>query len=224
MLVTDALPSAVLWDMDGTLVDTEPYWMTAESELVSAWGGSWTQEHALQMVGLGLPDAARILQSHGVGLSADEIVATMTARVIELTRAEVPFRPGARELLRGLKDAGIPSALVTMSYRDFADVVIEAIGADLFAATMTGDEVEHTKPHPAPYLRGAELLGVDVRTAIAIEDSRPGVASAVASGATVVAVPLHVELPESHEYTLWDGFDGRGLADLLAVHAERSNA
>ncbi|TPW71109.1 HAD family phosphatase [Schumannella sp. 10F1B-5-1] len=208
--------------MDGTLVDTEPYWMRAESELIGSWGGTWTEQDGLSVVGFGLPDAAKVFQSHGVDLPVEQIIQTLTDRVIELTRVEVPYREGALDLLRAVRAAGIPTGLVTMSYRDFADVVIAAIGPELFDVTVTGDEVAATKPDPAPYLRGAELLGVDARTAVAVEDSRPGVASAVASGAAVIAVPLHVQLPESPDYALWDGFAGRGLDDLLAVHASRA--
>jgi len=214
---SSSLPAGVLWDMDGTIVDTEPYWMRAEEELVAEFGVSWTHDDSLEIVGATLSHAARTFQGRGVDLSEDEIIARLSNRVIEQIRVEVPWRPGARELLAELKAEGIPAALVTMSYREMAELVVEAIGDDVFAAIVTGDSVTHGKPHPEPYLRGAAALGVDVADCVAIEDSRTGVASAVASGAATIGIPLHVELPQSSEYTLWESLAGRSVADLRAV-------
>src|SRR5690606_27875666 len=122
------MPAAVLWDMDGTLVDTEPYWLTAETELVRTWGGEWTTEDGLQLVGQGLEHSARILQSRGVDLDVDEIVDTLTDRVLAQVRESVPWRPGSRELLQELRDAGIPTALVTMSIGRMAHAIVDALG------------------------------------------------------------------------------------------------
>jgi HAD superfamily hydrolase (TIGR01509 family) len=218
--------SAVLWDMDGTLVDTEPYWMVAEEELVSRWGGVWTHADGLQLVGQGLWESALVFQSRGVALTEQEIIDALTDRVLEQIAEHVPWRPGARELLAEVRDAGIPTALVTMSIRRMADQIAAALEVELggpaFDVVVAGDEVERPKPHPDPYLRAAELLGVDVRECAALEDSEPGVASAVASGATTLAVPFHVPLPPSPAYTLLeDGLAGVGLAELRTAHATR---
>lgn len=210
--------------MDGTLVDTEPYWMRAETELVASYGGVWTHEQALGMVGLGLWDSAAILQAAGVDLSADDIVDWMSSRVIEHLGEGLPWRPGARELLKELKDAGIPTALVTMSIRRMAEAVAAAVGFDGFDVIVPGDEVEHPKPHPAPYLRAAELLGVDITSCIAVEDSTPGVASAVASGAATIAVPLHKPIEGDPDCTLWTSLEGRTLDDLRQILAARANS
>jgi len=218
--VTDTSPAAVLWDMDGTLIDSEPYWMRAEHDLVEAYGGVWTHEDAVQLVGQGLEHSALILRSRGVALSVEEIIQTMTDRVTEQIRAEVPWRPGSREFLLALRDAGIPTALVTMSIGRMARLVAEAIGFEGFDVIVAGDEVEEPKPHPEPYLRAAELLGVEPSACVAFEDSEPGVASAVAAGVATIAVPLHISLPESTAYTLWpDGLGGRVPSDLNAVLA-----
>ncbi len=211
---SSSLPAAVLWDMDGTLVDSEPYWMDAETQLVEEWGGTWTHEDAMQCVGSGLERSALIIQSRGVELSVDEIIATMTDRVLTRIRQEVPWRPGARELLQSIKAAGVPTALVTMSIGRMARHVAASLGFDGFDVVVPGDEVEHPKPHPAPYLRAAELLGVDIRDCVALEDSEPGAASAVAAGARVVAVPLHIPLPPSSRYELRDTLVGVTVADL----------
>jgi len=210
-------PAAVLWDMDGTLVDTEPYWLTAETELVHAWGGEWTLDDGLQLVGSSLERSSLIIASRGVQLEPAEIIQVLTDRVIAQLADEVPWRLGARELLTELHHAGIPTALVTMSIRRMADYIAEAAGFPAFDVVIAGDEVTQGKPHPEPYLRAAQALGVDPGDCIAVEDSEYGVASAVASGATTVAVPLHVPLPPSPAYTLWGSLDGRTIADLLEL-------
>ncbi|TXK17837.1 HAD family hydrolase [Homoserinibacter sp. GY 40078] len=212
--------------MDGTLVDTEPYWLAAEEELVAAWGGSWTHEDGLQLVGQGLESSALVFQSRGVRLEPHEIIDRLTDRVLEQIAVHVPWRPGARELLAEARAAGIPTALVTMSIRRMADRVAAELDAELgmpaFDVVVAGDEVEQPKPYPAPYLRAAELLGVDAADCVAIEDSEPGVAAAVASHATTIAVPFHVPLPASPAYVLLeDGLEGVRLADLAAAHEIR---
>lgn len=208
-------PAAVLWDMDGTLVDTEPYWLTAETELVHAWGGEWSLEDGLALVGSSLERSSRIIASRGVQLEPDEIVQLLTDRVISQLADEVPWRPGARELLTELHELGVPTALVTMSIRRMADFIAEGAGFPAFDVVIAGDEVVNGKPDPEPYLRAAQALGVDPADCIAIEDSEFGVASAVASGATTLAVPLHVPLPPSPAYALWESLDGRTLDDLF---------
>lgn len=186
---SDALPAAVLWDMDGTLVDTEPYWIAAEHELVDAHGGTWTLEDALSLVGNPLVVSARILRERGgVDLPDEEIVAFLVRRVVEQLRVEVPWQPGARELLVALREAGVPCALVTMSYREIAEPVAALAPEGSFATLVCGDEVERGKPDPEPYLLAAERLGVDVARCVAIEDSPAGIASGLAAGARTLGV------------------------------------
>lgn len=190
-----ALPRAVLWDMDGTLVDTEPYWIAAEHELVEAHGGTWSHEQALQMVGNPLTESAKILQDAGVDLPSEQIIDFLISRVIEQVRVEVPWQPGARELLAELGERGVPCALVTMSYRSLAEQVVQMAPAGAFETLVCGDEVTHGKPHPEPYLAAAERLGVDVTRCVAIEDSPTGIASARAAGAATLGVEAVVPVP-----------------------------
>ncbi|MFM7045104.1 MAG: HAD-IA family hydrolase [Ilumatobacteraceae bacterium] len=190
-------PAAVLWDMDGTIVDTEPYWIECEYELVREHGGHWDQRKAHSVVGLDLRETARILQEQGsVDLPIDDIVNRLLDGVIERVRRRVPWRPGARELLAALRDAGIPCALVTMSWTRFADAVVEALPPDSFDAVITGDMVRRGKPHPEPYLAAAAALGVDPRRCIAIEDSPTGARSAASAGCRTIAVPNVVDVPD----------------------------
>ncbi|MFF3064036.1 HAD family hydrolase [Oerskovia sp. NPDC057915] len=189
------LPQAVLWDMDGTLVDTEPYWIAAEHELVEAHGGTWSHEQAMQMVGNPLTESARILQAEGVDLPTEQIIDFLISRVIAQVEVEVPWQPGARELLAELRERGVPCALVTMSYRSLAEPVVGMAPPGSFATLVCGDEVTHGKPHPEPYLVAAERLGVDVTRCVAIEDSPTGIGSARAAGAATLGVEAVVPVP-----------------------------
>jgi len=211
--------------MDGTLVDTEPYWMRAEHELVESFGGTWTHADAMLLVGSGLLGSAAILQNRGVALAADAIVDTLTTRVQEqLASAGIPWRPGAHELLTELHASGMPMALVTMSEQRMARQIAGIVGFDAFTTIVSGDMVTQSKPHPESYLMAAGVLGVDAVHCIAIEDSLPGVAAAVASGAVVVAVPHMVPIEPSEQYTRLDTLAGTTLTHLAELYRTRRPA
>jgi HAD superfamily hydrolase (TIGR01509 family) len=216
-----ARPAAVLWDMDGTIVDTEPYWIECEYELVAEFGGHWDQEKAHSMVGNDLRVSAAILRDRGgVDLPIDDIVNRLLDGVIERVQRRVPWRPGARDTLAALRVAGIPCALVTMSWTRFADAVVSALPPGTFAAVITGDEVRRGKPHPEPYLAAADALGVRTKDCVAIEDSPTGIRSAVAAGCRTFAIPNVVEIPDGRGYTVVRSLmelDGRELG--LGQHA-----
>jgi HAD superfamily hydrolase (TIGR01509 family) len=223
MFVTSATPAAVLFDMDGTLVDTEPYWMQAETELVGEFGGRWTHDDALTLVGSGLWESAKVFQQHGVQLDADTIVTTLTQRVQHQLQVQgVPWRPGAKELLSDVRDHGVKTALVTMSVLGMAEQVVSSIPFPAFDILITGDRVERPKPFPDAYLDAARILGVDPRDCVAIEDSMNGLASAVAAGTVAIGVPHMIPLPASDEHTLWPTLEGRGFADLVELFEERA--
>jgi len=208
--------------MDGTLVDTERYWMAAEEELVEAFGGAWTHDDALALVGSGLWESAKVFQAKGVDLDADAIVNRLTDRVSEmLAEHGVPWRPGARELLEALRAASVPTALVTMSLRSMADEIISAIPFTAFDVIVTGDSVERPKPHPLPYLQAAAELGVDIADCVAFEDSPAGLTSAYDSGAIAVGVPNILALDEVASTALWPTLEGATVADVAALVAER---
>ncbi len=219
-----APPAAVLWDMDGTLVDTEPYWMASEHELVAAFGGTWTDDDARSIVGFDLLDAAAELRDRGgVDLEPEEIVERLLDSVVARVREHVPWRPGARRLLTELNALGVPCALVTMSWARLVDAVVEALAPITFQAVITGDAVEHGKPHPQPYLLAAEALGVDPAQCVAIEDSPPGVESAGAAGCVVVAVPNIVSIdpaPRRFIVPTLKGIAPGDLGELVATAPE----
>ncbi|AXL12105.1 HAD family phosphatase [Microbacterium foliorum] len=210
--------------MDGTLVDTEPYWMAAETSLVESFGGTWSHEDALQLVGNGLIDSAIILQNAGVDMDAEAIVSLLTDAVQESLRIQgVPFRPGARELLKDLRSAGIPTGLVTMSLRRMALSVVDLIEFDAFDIVVAGDDVDNPKPHPEPYLQAAALLDIDIADAVVIEDSPTGLRAGIASGAVALGVPHIVSLEGVGAHELWPTLDGRSAADLVDLFDRRSS-
>ncbi|MGN6200082.1 HAD family hydrolase [Humibacter sp.] len=221
--MTSAAPAAVLFDMDGTLVDTEPYWMQAETELVTEHGGTWTHDDALVLVGSGLWESAKVFQQHGVDLDADTIVVALTRRVQEQLESQgVPWRPGAKELLLDIRERGVKTALVTMSIRDMAEQIVAQIPFPAFDVLVTGDEVARPKPYADPYLDAARELGVLPQDCVAIEDSMNGLASAVAAGTIAIGVPHMIPLPASDEHTLWPTLEGVSFADLAELFEERA--
>lgn len=213
-----AWPAAVLCDMDGTLVDTEPYWMAAEYDLIGANGGVWSEEHALNLVGNDLIASGRYIREHsGIALEPSEIVEQLLDRVVERMGARVPWRDGAPELLDALRDDGVPCALVTMSYRRFVAPMLAALPEGTFAAVVTGDAVSHGKPHPEPYLKAASLLRVPPAACLAIEDSNTGARSARAAGCTVLVVPNHVPVLADDGRVFRDSLVGLGLDELRGL-------
>lgn len=190
-------PAAVLWDMDGTLVDTEPYWIATEYELAELHDATWSQAHALNLVGNDLMVSGNYIREHtGISWSAERIVDFLLDGVVRRVEEQSPWRPGARELLAALGEAGVPCALVTMSYRRLVEPVLAQLDGPGFAAVVTGDSVEHGKPHPEPYLTAARMLGVRPEDSLAIEDSDTGATSAAEAGCTVLCVPHHVPVAE----------------------------
>ncbi|WP_424980869.1 HAD family hydrolase [Microbacterium sp. S308A+] len=205
--------------MDGTLVDTEPYWMAAEIPLVESFGGTWTHEQALTLVGSGLEDSARILQAVGVDMGVGEIIDHLTAEVRrQLATLGVPFRPGAQELLRSLRDAGIPTALVTMSMRRMAEDIVSLIDFPSFDLIVAGDDVDRPKPHPEAYLKASTELGVDPMHTVALEDSPTGLRAAVSAGTVAIGVPHLVALDDAGAHELWPSLSGRTPEDVATLY------
>jgi HAD superfamily hydrolase (TIGR01509 family) len=217
---SSGLPAAVLWDMDGTLIDSEPYWILEEHALVESYGGRWTDAHAHALVGNPLEVSAQYILDHSpVRASVAEVVDRLMHGVMDRIRVEVPWRPGALDLLTGLSALGVPNALVTMSWKPFADLVVELVPPGSFAVVVTGDAVDHGKPHPEPYLTAARLLGVEASDCVAIEDSPAGVGSAVAAGVPTIAVPHVVPVPRHPGAVQLPSLHGVGPYDLLTAVA-----
>jgi HAD superfamily hydrolase (TIGR01509 family) len=213
-------PDAVLWDMDGTLVDTEPYWIESEFELVEKHGGTWSTEHALNLVGNDLLDSGRYIREHGgIDLEPAEIVEELLDRVVRRVEQQVPWQPGAVELLADLRADGVRCALVTMSYRRFVEPILAALPEDTFEVVVTGDAVTRGKPHPEPYQKAAAVLGVPPGRTLAIEDSNTGARSAEAAGCTVLVVPNHVPVLPGARRVFRDSLDQMTFSSLSGLFA-----
>ena len=207
--------AAVLFDMDGTIVDTEPYWIAAEYALVAEFGGTWTDEDAHHLVGSDLLAAAAYIRAKGgVDLEPPEIVERMLARVIADVQRHTTWQPGAQELLSSLVADGVPCALVTMSWTSLADAVASQLPPGTFTTVVTGDAVTHGKPHPEPYLLAAKRLGVDPAHCVAVEDSPTGVASAEAAGCVTLAVPHVASVEPGPGRTVVPSLDGLTVQSL----------
>jgi HAD superfamily hydrolase (TIGR01509 family) len=204
--------------MDGTIVDTEPYWIAEEVALVAEHGGHWTAEDGLSLVGLALRVSAGILvERTRLPLTPGQVTERLIRGVTRRVATRPPWRPGARELLAEIKAAGVPLGLVTMSYGPLADAVLAALPAQTFDVVVTGDTVTHGKPHPEPYLTAAARLGVPPAATVAIEDSPPGLASAEAAGCRSLGVRAHVPIPPTGGRSRVASLVGVGLATLAAI-------
>ena len=215
------MPAAVLWDMDGTLVDTEPYWIATEFAMAEKYGATWSEEDALSLVGNALIESGRYIKKRmGLDQSAEEVVEELLDGVVARVRESVPWRPGAVELLTALGEAGVRCGLVTMSYERFVAPILEHLPPETFRVIVTGEKVELGKPHPEPYLTAAASLGVDPADCVAIEDSNTGAKSAEAAGCTVLVVTNHVPVLEGPRRVFRDTLVGMTPDDVAALPAE----
>jgi HAD superfamily hydrolase (TIGR01509 family) len=205
-------PEAVLWDMDGTLIDSERAWLDAAEALAAASGVALRRDDLDLLVGASMSTTAAVLAAAGVSGASEAIIAELTDRVRRSLVAETVFRPGALTLAAQVHAAGIPQAIVSMSHRAIVDHVAAASPVPM--SSVAGDDVVHGKPHPEAYLTAAARLGVAIERCIVLEDSATGLAAGVASGAVAIAVPLYLPLDASAAAAEWDDLEGRTLADL----------
>jgi HAD superfamily hydrolase (TIGR01509 family) len=214
---------AVLWDMDGTLVDTEPYWIATEFAMAEKYGATWSQAHALELVGNDLIESGRqIKKVMGLAQTPEEIVEELLDGVVAQVERKVPWRPGAVELLHALADAGVRCGLVTMSYERFVAPILAQLPPETFRVVVTREQVERGKPHPEPYLTAAAALGVPPGECIAIEDSNTGAKSAEAAGCTVLVVENHVPVLDGPRRVFRDTLEGLTVDELRGL--SRSDA
>jgi HAD superfamily hydrolase (TIGR01509 family) len=184
------MPAAVIFDLDGVLVDSEQLWNGAKEQLVRETGGRWRDEAPTTMMGMSSPEWSAYLRDDlGVPLDAGEINRQVVQRMEERYRRSLPLLPGAFEAVRAL-GARWPLALASSANRELIDLVLElAAFGDAFRVTVSSEEVERGKPAPDVYLAAARGLGVEPAACVAIEDSSSGLRAAAAAGMTVIAVP-----------------------------------
>ena len=211
----DDARTAVLFDMDGLLVDSEPLWLEAETAVMARLGADWTTADQVQLLGGSLARTVRYLMGKARRPASPEQVAEwLMSGVADLVRDHgVPVQPGARELLAEVAAAGLPHALVTSSERGFMDAVLARTGLR-FDVLVCADDVSMTKPDPEPYLLAAKLLGADPARCVALEDSPNGVASAEAAGCRIIAVPSLVPIEPAPGCTV--------VGSLLDLRADAS--
>jgi HAD superfamily hydrolase (TIGR01509 family) len=214
-------PRAVLWDMDGTLVDSEKLWDVSLTELAVHLGGRLSAPARAAMVGRSL-DRTVSQMFDEVGLNHDasalaEAGAWLTERTEELFKEGLPWRPGAVEALRTVRASGLRTALVTSTHRRLTEVALNSIGREFFDVTVCGDEVPATKPEPDPYLMAAQLLDVPPSACLAVEDSPTGSASAVAAGCAVLVVPNDVPVASAPALIHRETLGGLSLAELRGI-------
>lgn len=209
---------AVLFDMDGLLVDSERLWFETEAEVMAWLGAGWEPENQEALVGGSLDrTVAHMLALTGPVARPEEVGRRLMDGMAERLRANVPLMPGAKEILDEVREAGLPSALVSSTHRVLMEYALDGIGRDRFTVTVAGDEVARTKPHPEPYLTAARLVGADPRRCVALEDSPNGADSATAAGCRVVAVPSVVPVPAAPGRTVVSSLREVDLARLRSL-------
>lgn len=216
---------AVLFDLDGTLIDSEGLWWRAECRVVDGLGGVWTPEDQAHCLGGPLERVtAYMAERTGSPRSPDDIGRELLDVMEALLRSEpLEWRPGARDLLAQCRAEGVPTGLVSASHRRLLDAVADAIAREVhaedghaFTVTVAGDEVANGKPHPEPYASAARSLDVPIERCVVLEDSPTGVASGQQSGAYVVAIPHIVPISPAPRRRVVETLEGVTVNDLRA--------
>lgn len=208
----------VLFDMDGTLIDSEPIWHRTMIDYATSQGAEWTQEDCDETTGAPMETWAAKMSERGVPGTVAEIVDAVAGRVAETVSHNVPWLPGARELLEALGERGVPTALVTNASRVNADAMLRAAPAGTLSVAVSADDVTNGKPDPEPYLTGARLLDVDPEQSIFFEDSVPGSTSGRQAGATLWFVTTHTaadEVDAEHAVSTLADVDVEAVLDAL---------
>lgn len=220
-----ALPQAVLFDMDGTLIDSEGLWNRAETEAVAELGGQWSETDHQRNIGASAEAVAGyIADLTSTRLAYSEITSRLHAVFVRLLAEGTEPRTGASELVAQVAVSSVPSALVTSTERALLEKAIASIGIDRFDVTLAGDEVRENKPHPEPYRAAARILGADPGRCVAFEDSPVGIASALAAGCATVAVTTRALVEPVPGLTFVDDLTGIDMAWLGHLVSERDGA
>lgn len=213
------LPEAVLFDMDGTLTDSEQLWFQSEVEVFTKLGRPWTDGDQTEIIGMSMPASTDLLVAkHNLDVTSEELGEMLVSAVVRLGKEQgMPWREGAVQALEMVRDLGIPTAIVTSSTRNFTDLTLAQAPEGTLSVVITGDMGLPGKPDPAPYRAAAEAFGVDIAKCVAFEDSIPGVQSAMASGAATVLIPFQVDVPRYAGLNILDSLENltRGYLEEL---------
>lgn len=222
-LTEESFPfSAVLWDMDGTLIDSEPIWISQERELMNSLGVDWSHEDAIHCIGGPMTRVDAYMRKK-LSPQLRELYPEMALTKLLLSRMElelakgVAFAPGAEQLFNQFTQLGLPQALVSASSRPLVDAALDFIGRERFQVTISNDEVVESKPSPEGYLSAATQLGVDIENCLVLEDSVTGVTAGINSGAFVLAIPHVSNLPIAPKVVHKTTLESLNLADLVKL-------
>ena len=216
--------SAILFDMDGTLIDSEPLWLKAEIEVMAEVGCHWDEQDQINCLGGPAERTERYMQERSqnikpYGYFINRLHEVMRARITN----ELDLIPNALSLLKECKDAGIKTALVTASSRDLMTIVLKRFPPGTFDVVVSGEDVEKSKPDPAPYLLAAKQLSVDILKCLVLEDSLTGVQSGLSSGAKVIGIPHLVQMSEHPNLRVISSLDEITLSDILGWYPYLAN-
>lgn len=209
-----AMLAGVLWDLDGTLIDSEPVWREAQLRLAAEFDSSWSSADGLAYAGRPMEVTIAAMQASGIQVSAELIRARVLREVTESLRRHLPWCAGALELVEELRGARVAQAIVTTSPRSMVDVVLDWLPPDTFAVVVSGDDVIRRKPDPEPYLAAVRALGAVPGRCVAIEDSPSGLASALATGVVTIGVPNGTDLPPAPGWTRLPSLRDLGIDQL----------
>ncbi len=213
--------SAVLFDMDGTLVDTEPMWLASENELMSRYGYSWTKEDQAHCLGGPLDRVGQYMFALAGNVETPEF---FTDTLISLTESHLRdgarLMEGAQDLMSLCENLALPMALVSASPRVLVNAVLDNLEGHRFAISISSDDVTNVKPDPEGYLAAAKFLGVQIQDCLILEDSATGVAAASASGGVVVAIPHLVPIENAGRVRVISSVNELSLGKLQELFAE----
>ena len=206
---------AILFDMDGLFIDSEPDWHEAETAMMRGYGYDWKPSDQLQCLGGPLSRVTEYMSSCLNGTIEPEVLGKVIIDEMK-TRLGIAtsYMPGSIEFSKLVSQAQIPQALVSASPRELVDAVVSNLDQNYFKQTVAAGDIERTKPFPDPYLHAAKLLEVDISNCLIFEDSQTGITAATASGAFVVAIPHFIEVIESQRLKRIESFVGLTLQDL----------
>jgi HAD superfamily hydrolase (TIGR01509 family) len=215
---------AVLFDMDGTLINSEPYWLIAERELMVRFGHTWTDEDQAHCIGGPLPKVGAYMSGLAKGAEdADYFERELVRLVADQFSEGLSFMVGARELVEDLVAHKIPMALVSASPRLLVDRALELLPTETFITSVSSQDVKTSKPDPESYLLAAERLGVNIRNSLILEDSKTGIDSGLASGAVVIGIPHIISYPPTKKLHIRRDLSGLKTEDLAQIFLRESS-
>lgn len=214
---------AILWDMDGTLIDSEPMWMDSERILMAKFGYTWSKVDGDYCLGGPLTRVCRYMkEKSGSDLPEEWFSAELRKTMLAKIASGVKFMPGAFELLMEARDRGIEQALISASDRPIVDVVLQA-NPGIFSFAIAAGDLPRTKPDPLPYMEAAKRFGLQPKDCLVVEDSKVGVTSGLGSGALVLALAHFQEIPQSSNIFIRSSLEGVSLDELKLLHSAWRN-